>query len=134
MSYIVKKIRKYKVKKTGTPLVHCMAGVGRTGTMMACYIITEMLDKLKSDLKEGLARHEPDPFYSQYKWTDSNNKGQIIELSTADDDSLKNSVRFSLFALVRRLREQRWDMVNNVKQYSYLYKFLLQWIENEMMT
>ena len=34
----------------------------------------------------------------------------------------------SVFAIVRRLREQRWDMVTERDQYFYLYKFLKTWV------
>ena len=33
-----------------------------------------------------------------------------------------------MFAIVRRLREQRWDMVPERDQYVYLYKFLSTWV------
>jgi hypothetical protein len=30
---------------------------------MACYIITEILDKLRADYQAGKQRNEPDPYY-----------------------------------------------------------------------
>ena len=41
----------------------------------------------------------------------------------------KNSwARISLFAIVRRLREQRWCSVSTDAQYAYCYYFLSQWV------
>ena len=56
-------------------------------------------------------RDEPDPFYM------------------SSSNLLKNKwARVSVFAIVRRLREQRWDMVPERDQYVYLYKFLSTWV------
>ncbi len=32
--------------------------------------------------------------------------------------------RVSVFGVVRRLREQRWNLVKTVDQYKYIYSFL----------
>ena len=39
--------------------------------------------------------------------------------------------RLSVFAIVRRLREQRWGMVSTDAQYEYLYQFLEEWVQNQ---
>lgn len=67
-------------------LVHCSAGIGRTGTLIAlCQMI------------------------------------QAIQMTTFNP-------RVSVFGTVRRLREQRWKMVQTKNQYDFLYKFMEQWI------
>jgi len=35
---------------------------------------------------------------------------------------------FSVFNVVRKLREQRFGMVTDYSQYTYIYKFLSEWI------
>ena len=38
-------------------------------------------------------------------------------------------MKISVFATVRRLREQRWCMVYNLQQYQFIYSFLLREIK-----
>jgi protein tyrosine phosphatase len=40
----------------------------------------------------------------------------------AEDGS--NKERVSIFATVRRLREQRWNLVKTSEQYKYIYHFV----------
>ena len=69
-------------------LVHCSAGIGRTGTLIAlCQMI------------------------------------EAIKMTTFNP-------RVSVFGTVRRLREQRWKMVQTKNQYDFLYKFMEQWTNN----
>jgi len=42
-----------------------------------------------------------------------------------------NQIRLSIFAIVRRLREQRWFMIKTEQQYIYLYTFTKMWITNQ---
>ncbi len=38
--------------------------------------------------------------------------------------------RVSVFGTVRRLREQRFCMVQTLEQYQYIYEFLAEWIRS----
>jgi protein tyrosine phosphatase len=67
-------------------LVHCSAGVGRTGTLITLYHLISVMD------------------------------------------ILKKNARISVFGTVRRLREQRWGMVQTKDQYEFIYKFMELWI------
>lgn len=75
-------------------VVHCSAGIGRTGTIIA-------LHELVSSLHTQLSRSS-------------------------------GNIRVSVFATVRRLREERWGMVQNRDQYSFIYKFLSRYIAEEL--
>lgn len=37
--------------------------------------------------------------------------------------------RVSVFGIVRRLREQRWNLVKTTDQYKYVYHFLREWMK-----
>jgi len=38
--------------------------------------------------------------------------------------------RISVFATVRRIREQRWNMVKTADQYKYIYSFFAKWVSS----
>lgn len=67
-------------------LVHCSAGIGRTGTYIALMLMIESINYQAKVLKE-----QP---------------------------------RTSIFSTVRRLREQRYNMVTQEEQYLYLYQYM----------
>jgi len=86
----------YKERTTNpsSPVViHCSAGIGRSGTLISIY-------NLEIVLRENL-----------------NNLDKI---------------KLSVFGVVRRLREQRWGMVNTSDQYTFIYKFISDRIDKYM--
>ena len=52
----------------------------------------------------------------------------LEELIELDIQNGMNNARVSVFGVTRRLREQRWGMVNSLKQYKFMYKFMEYWI------
>ena len=132
---MIKQSRKRNLKSSDTNvfvpdqriLVHCSAGRGRTGTMIAAFMIAEHLLSISETVFPGSttsaqesgftgeARQEPDPFY-----TDSVDQSTLpVSMQGANSWS-----RISIFGMVRRLREQRWCMVSTDAQYAYCYQFL----------
>ena len=76
------------LKVANTPVVvHCSAGVGRTGTFISLY-----------NLYYGI----PKQLQNNYS----------------------NVIRFSVMDLVRKLKEMRLRLVENEKQYQFIYQFL----------
>ena len=63
------------------------AGIGRSGTLIAIYNLDIILREYANNLDQG----KISIFYSEF---------------------LNKIVRLSVFGVVRRLREQRWGMVN----------------------
>jgi len=71
-------------------VIHCSAGIGRSGTLIALYNLDIILRENLHDLEK---------------------------------------VRLSVFGVVRRLREQRWGMVNTADQYSFIYRVIADRID-----
>ena len=83
------------VRASSTPiLVHCSAGIGRTGTFCALDIVLQQLDS----------------------W--SNQDGGITEGEVVET--------LDLPSLVAKLRQQRMNMVQTLEQYEFLYKAILE--------
>ena len=92
MDLLIRKIKNQRACDKPAPIVvHCSAGIGRTGTVIAIYAIIESIDKLHQSLDE-LERME-------------------IDESILDAYPLFRRVRVSVFGAVRKMREQRWNMV-----------------------
>ena len=83
-------------------VVHCRAGVGRSGSFMA-------LDFLLKELDNGR-------FIAEERPRQSSSEGSLKVASTPKDDPI--------FEVVNRLREQRPLSVQTLGQYKFLYEML----------
>lgn len=85
---IIRLIKMLKNNKNKSPIVvHCSAGVGRTGTFISLY-------NLHDEITQQLLMNE------------------------------NNVIKFSIFNLVRKIKELRRYMVENEDQYIFLYNFV----------
>jgi receptor-type tyrosine-protein phosphatase gamma len=91
MEKLVEFIVEERAKNPFSPVViHCSAGIGRSGTLVAIYNLDIILREAANNL---------------------------------------DNVKLSVFGVVRRLREQRWGMVNTSDQYCFIYKFVADRID-----
>lgn len=94
MDFLIEKVQEnIRDFPEGKIVVHCSAGIGRTGTLIAIYNIIEAIEELVSR------------------------------------DSTENPPRVSVFGTVRRLREQRFQMVITEIQYQYLYEYVEHYLK-----
>jgi receptor-type tyrosine-protein phosphatase gamma len=78
-------------------LLHCSAGIGRTGTVIALYNLQLTAIAMSNFVKQ-----------------------------TGDIETVS---RLSVFGVVRRLREQRFCMVQTTSQYEFIYEFIDAWLK-----
>jgi len=107
LSSIKKRRRESTGKRPAPIVVHCSAGIGRTGTMIAIYSIIEAVEWLQK--------------FSNSKYRPEEHKSDISLIESDFGDLMRP--RISVFGTVRRLREQRWSMVKKQVQYGFIYDF-----------
>ena len=112
VNYFVKKSLQDRAKNSeGSIVLHCSAGCGRTGTLIALVILVESI-KFQMTHRADLLTAD---LYPDKSYLDS---GVVQE-------------RISIFGAVRRMREQRWNLVKTAGQYKYIYTFMQRWVSEE---
>ena len=108
IDYMIEKMLQTRAEHTDSPIiVHCSAGIGRTGTLVAIFNIVESL------------------IYSKQHTVDPRDSPHTVEKYPS---ILEHPLRVSIFGCVRKLREQRMLMVKKLCQYKFLYFYINRWI------
>ena len=128
-------VNQFKNKETGERsssqasmppvIIHCSAGIGRTGTLIAIYnIIESVLFSLYPDNYEKLLNS-----FDQRRVLDEHGKNGLPsehEIQPAEKQQMP--LRISVFGCVRKLREQRMLMVKQECQYVFIYQYMKRWV------
>jgi protein tyrosine phosphatase len=105
-----------EAQKPDPILVHCSAGIGRTGTFIALHCMIEVLEAIKSK--------EHNSVWAELR---SGEDSQILS-EIAEKFHNFEKERFSIFGTVRKIKEQRFGMVKTQKQYEFLYSYMERYI------
>jgi len=121
--------RKIQKSESNSKIVfHCSAGIGRTGTIIAIYNIIESL--------KILINHQPNKQQFLDKLLNEAKQKSTLAQEASESVNLENvgrqcGPRISIFGVVRRLREQRYCMVQSVSQYEFIYEYIVDYLSKE---
>jgi protein tyrosine phosphatase len=99
--------KKMKISKQGFPtIVHCSAGIGRTGTFIAAELLIKKMNSLIFELQSAKEAEEI----------------QLKEDGNQSSLNLSSTPLKHLKQIVWKLREQRCGMVQTEEQYKFIYQ------------
>ena len=105
-------------------IVHCSAGVGRTGTFIALEHLLDELESGQLDKSSNLNAAEETTAHATGSTQDSSTASTILDLGQPHYLLPHRITADPVFYTVNRLREQRMTMVQSETQYAFLYEFL----------